>query len=77
MKDDSYEKIEEHSGHIFRAVLVKVPRFTLLICQKQGRREQRSIKSWIKGQNVTCVIPAHTSDVAMTMLLISDLPEAK
>lgn len=38
MKDDRNEQVEEDSGHIFRSVLVKVPRLDLLICQKTNQK---------------------------------------
>lgn len=35
MKDDRNKQVEKHSGHIFRAILVKVYWITLLICNKR------------------------------------------
>lgn len=32
MKDDCNKQVEKHSGHIFRAILVKVHWLALLIC---------------------------------------------
>lgn len=48
MEDDGNKQVEKHSGHIFRAVLVKVHWLALLI-YKYGRNKEKSRTNGYKG----------------------------
>lgn len=48
MEDDGNKQVKKHSGHIFRAVLVKVHWLALLI-YKNGRIKEKSRANGYKG----------------------------
>lgn len=45
MKDDCNEKVKKHSGHVFRAILVKVDWVAFLICKEDKKRKTRKNKN--------------------------------
>lgn len=50
MKDDCNKQVEEHSGHIFRAILVKIHWLTLLLWKNKqsnkNNKNRKDLKLW-------------------------------
>lgn len=52
MKDDCNKKVKKHSGHVFRAILVKVDWLAFLICKEDKKTKTRKNKNINKVKNL-------------------------